>query len=71
VMAAAVGLFMTRPPSIATHEVSPLVDRSFAGLKKEGTTDVARQISHKVKFHFSSMSSHVRKNRNEPTLSKL
>ncbi len=61
-MAAAVGLFITRPPSMPTIEVFPFTDIIWVGLKNDGTDDVARQISHKLKFHLSSVKAEALEN---------
>lgn len=49
VTAAAVGLFITKPPSTAEHEVFPSTDTTLNGLKRLGVADVARQTFHSSK----------------------
>ena len=56
--AAAVGLFITKPPSIAEHEVFPSMEVRLNGLKRFGVADVARQTfqSSKLKLGDSEAS---------------
>ncbi|BAT85443.1 hypothetical protein VIGAN_04299300 [Vigna angularis var. angularis] len=64
VMAAAAGLFITRPPSTAAHEVLPSTEAKWNGAKRPGVAEVARHAFQRSKLKLGDSDASARENTN-------